>query len=236
VVASAVALPVSLTALRLLAPAAVVAAVAAALGGHASPLALGWAVVAAGWIFSPTIGALCVNGPAYPNERRFLLRLPGPLLLGPIAVVWALAVGGVATGPLLLAARQWVAGGVASAVGLPLAFVLVRGVHDLARRWVVFVPAGVVLHDPITVVDPVLLRRKDLTRLGPAPAGSKAVDLTQRAPGLTVEIDVSDDIALALIRPGRRLGDSLETRAVLITPTRPGVMLDEARRRRLPVK
>ncbi len=232
-VASAVALPLALTALRVLAPAVVACAVAAALGGHASPLAIGWAAVVLGWAYSPLIGARWVNGPAYPNERRFLLRAPGTLLCGPLAVVWAAAVAGVAAGPLLLAARVWVGGVIACVIGLPLAAVLLRGVHDLSRRWLVFVPAGIVLHDPLTVVDPVLFRRQTVTRLGPAPAG--ALDLTQKAPGLALEITLDDETELALVRPGRRLGESVKATRMLVTPTRPGAVLDEARRRRLPV-
>lgn len=235
VVASAVALPVSLTVLRVLAPAATAAAVAAALGGHGSALAVGWAAVTAGWVFSPTLGTVCVNGPAYPNERRFLLRAPGALLWGPLAVAWALALAGVATGPLLLGARRWVWGAIATVIGLPLAAVLLRAVHDLSRRWVVFVPAGVVLHDPLTVVDPVLFRRQSVRRLGPAPQATRALDLSQKSPGLALELDLAEEVELALVRPGRRLGDTVKTARLVFTPTRPGALLDYARGRRLPV-
>src|SRR5262249_55627254 len=118
--ASAVPLPVALTALRTLAPAVVAAAAAAALGGHASPLAIGSAGVPWGGAHTRAIGAAWVTGPAYPNERRYLLRAPGALLFGPLAVVWGLAVVATAAGPLLLAARAWVSGALACAVGLPV--------------------------------------------------------------------------------------------------------------------
>lgn len=233
VVATAVPLPVALTALRVLAPAVVVAAVAAALGGHASPLAIGWAVVTVGWAYAPVIGARWVNGAAYPNERRFLLRAPGSLLFGPLALAWALAMAGVSAGPLLLAARAWIGGVIVCVIGLPIAAVLLRAMHDLSRRWLVFVPAGIVLHDPLTVVDPVLFRRQTVTRLGPAPPG--ALDLTQKSPGLALEIALDEETALALVRPGRRLGEAVKATKMLVTPTRPGAVIDEARRRRLPV-
>ncbi|MGH9222671.1 MAG: hypothetical protein ACRD2W_02460 [Acidimicrobiales bacterium] len=234
-VASAVALPVSLTVLRVLSPAVVAAVVAAAVGGHGSALAAGWAVVTMGWVFSPAVGALCVNGPAYPNERRFLLRAPGALLFGPLAVAWGLAVAAVTAGPLLLAARQWVLGGLLTALGWPLAFVLVRAVHDLSRRWAVIVPAGMVVHDPLTLVDPVLLQRRIITRVGPAPATTTARDFTQKAPGLALQIDLREDVDASVVRPGRRVGEAVKVRQVLITPTRPGALLAEARRRRFPV-
>lgn len=233
--ATAVALPVSLTVLRVLAPATALVVIAAAVGGHTSAPAIGWTAVTVAWVFAPAVGTLCVNGPAYPNERRFLLRVPGSLLFGPLALAWALAVAGIGAGPLLLAARQWVLGAIVTAIGLPLAGVLLKAMHDLSRRWLVFVPAGVVVHDPLTVVDPVLLQRPALARIGPAPKDTSAVDLSQKAPGLALELDLRDEIELALVRPGRRLGEAVTTRQVLVTPTRPGALLAEARRRRLPV-
>ena len=225
--------PVGLTALRLLAPAALAATLAAAIDGHASALAVGWAAVTCGWALSPGFGLLCVNGPAYANERRFLLRAPGPLLFGPLLVVWALTVAGLCAGPLLLAGRRWVPGALAALVGIPLAVLLMRSLHNLSRRWVVFVPAGMVLHDPVTVREPLLFRRQDVVVLSPAPASSEALDLTQRAPGLALELVLEKPYALTLMKPGQKLGRAVETNRLLFTPTRPGAVIEEAGRRRI---
>jgi len=224
--------PVALTALRVLAPAAVAAAVAAALGGHASALAVGWSVVVVAWVLSPAVGARCVNGPAYPNERRFLLRAPGPLLFGPLFLVWALALVGLSAGPLLLAARHWVAGGAALVFGLPVAALLLRSIHNLSRRWVVFVPAGLVLHDPLTLFDPVLFRRQAVAALQPAALSDKGLDLTQGAPGLALEILLREPAELILMQPGRRQGRPHTASRLVFTPTRPGAVIEEARARR----
>ena len=142
---------------------------------------------------------------------------------------------GIASGPLLLAAEQWVAGGAALAVGAPVAWVLARSMHNLARRWAVFVPAGMVLHDPLTLVDPVLFERRLVAKVGPALADSTALDLTQRAPGLALEAQLRADAPFTLLTPGKREGRPVTTDRFLFTPTRPGALLDEARRRRLPV-
>ena len=233
VVAALVAHPVSLTALRIVAPASVAAAVASTVAGHPSPLALGWTAVAAGWAFAPTFGMACVNGPAYPNERRFLLRAPGALLIGPLALAWALAVSGIAAGPLLLAARRWLAGSIVLAVGIAVAVVLVRSMHALCRRWAVFVPAGLVLHDPLTLVDPVLFPRRSVEVLRAAPADSDSLDLTQRAPGLALEVLLVDKAELTLVKPGTRRGERGRTARLLFTPTRPGAVLEAARGRRI---
>jgi hypothetical protein len=231
--ATLVAHPLSLTALRVLAPAAVVAAVVAAAGGTSSALAVAWTAVAAAMSLAPDTGMLCVNGPAYPNERRFPLRAPAPLLIGPIELAWAVAVAGVAAGPLLLADKQWVWGGIVTGVGLPVAWLLLRALHQLSRRWLVFVPAGLVLVDPIGLMDSVFIRRQQVRSLGPAPADSRALDLTQRAPGLAIEALLSEEVDVVLVQPRRRQGEALKTTALLFTPTLPGALLDEAKARRL---
>ena len=234
-VASLVPHPVSLTVVRCATPAAAIAAAAAALDGHGSPLAVSTTTLAMAVALLPETGTVFVNGPAYPNERRFLLRAPAPLLLGVLAVVWALATAPLVAGPLLLAARQWVAGAVVLAVGAPLSVVLWRAMHGLSRRWLVFVPAGVVLHDPIALADPVLFRRQLVARIGPAPADTDALDLTSTAPGLGLELVLTEEVPLVRARPGQRLGEAASPSKVLFTPTRPGAVLAEAAQRGLPV-
>lgn len=236
-VATLVPHPVGCTALRLGAPAVLASAVAAALAGEVSALALGWAVLTAAVVAAPETGRWAVNGPAYPNEARFLLRAPGALLLGPLAVAWALAVGPPVVGALLVAAGRPLAGAVALAVAAPLSFLLGRAMHGLSRRWVVFVPAGVVLHDPLALADPVLFRRPTVASLGPAPAGTDALDLTQQAPGLALELSLKEKTPMVLVRPGRRGGSQQPgaSARLVFTPTRPGAVLAEAARRRLPV-
>jgi len=218
----------------MLAPAAVAVAIAAAVSGHGSPLAVGWTVVALAWAFSPAVGARCVNGPAYPNERRYLLRIPGPLLFGPLALAWAVALAAACAGPLLLAARQWILGAVCVVVGVPAAVVLVRSIHNLSRRWAVFVPAGFVLHDPLALVDPVLFTRRTVTTLRPAAIG-EGLDLTQGSPGLALELLLAEPVPLTLMKAGRRQGRAESAARVVFTPTRPGAVIDEARTRRIHV-
>ena len=199
--------PIALTALRFVAPAAVGVAVAAAVADHASALALVWAAVTCALSFAPAIGSTCVNGPAYPNERRFLLRPPAAMLYGAIPGFWALSAAGIGAGPLLLAAGRWVTGGLALAVGWPLAYLLLKSLHNLSRRWAIFVPAGVVIHDPIVLFDPLLFPRQAVAALHPG--GSRNpdyLDLSQRAPGLGVEMELAEPLTITMLRPGRREG------------------------------
>jgi hypothetical protein len=236
-VATLVPSTVSLTALRVAAPAAVVAAVAAIVAdGPSTATVVGMvgALVAALAAFWPGTGEAFVAGSSYGDERRMPLRVPGPLLAGPLVLVWAVAAAGVAAGPLLLAARQWVAGATALAIGLPAAAIAVRSMHTLARRWLVFVPNGVVVHDPLALVEPVLLRRADVRSFGPAPAETAALDLTRGALGLALEVRVVPPVSLVLAAGGRGgVSEATTAGALLVSPTRPGAVLAEAGRRRL---
>jgi hypothetical protein len=229
-VATLVPHPIGLTALRMAAPAALAAAAAAASGVGAA-----WCVLVVVLAYAPSTGMWSVNGPAYPNERRFPLRVPGWLLIGPLPVAWALAVGAPTTGALLLGERHWVAGGVALALGVPIAVILVRALHGLSRRWVVFVPAGLVIHDHLALRDPVLFMREMIETVGPAPAGTDALDLTLGAPGLAVELVLLEKVPMTLAGRGRQRGESGASAQLMFTPTRPGAVLAEARTRRLRV-
>lgn len=229
---------VSLTALRIAAPAALAAANWSALAGDpdaAGALAVAGAALAVVAAFAPTTGEVFVNGSSYGDEIRLPLRVPTPLVLGPLPLAWVAAVAAPIAGPLLLAARQWVAGAVVLGLGLPLAAVGVRALHGLARRWVVLVPAGLVLHDQHALVEAVLFPRRTIQRLGPAPADADAgLDLTVRALGLALSLELVEP---AVVSP-RRADKALQVESVdrlLFTPTRPGALLAAAAGRRIPV-
>lgn len=238
-VATLVPHPVGLTMLRCATPAAVAAVVAALVTGSpdagAAVVGGAWAVAVAVVSFLPAVGLVFVNGPAYPNERRFPLAPPGPVLLGPIELAWVLTAGAPVAGLLLLAAGQWAAGAVCAVAGAVAVRYLGRSLHRLSRRWVVFVPAGVVLHDPMTLADPLLVRRQSIAGLGPAAVGTDALDLSLGAPGLALELRTKEDFTVGVVRP-RHPEELRATSALLLTPTRPGAVLAEAAARSLPVR
>ena len=238
-VATLVPHPIGLTVLRCVAPgAAAVALVGVIVGGPSSlsaTVGVAWSVAVAVLTLQPATAVLFVNGPAYPNERRLPLAAPSALLLGPLELAWAAVVGLPAVAVVLMASSQWVVGAVVAVAGAAAVWFLGRALHGLTLRWVVFVPAGLVLHDPMGLVDPVLFVREVVESVGPAPADSTALDLTQGAAGLTVELRLKTVVPLHLVTRGNHEGTAVEADRVLFTPSRPGAMLDEAARRRLPV-
>ncbi|HEX9682021.1 MAG TPA: hypothetical protein VGA13_02980 [Acidimicrobiales bacterium] len=237
-VAAAVPRSVVLTAIRIAAPAPLAVAVVVAIGHDPSPLALASGTTVAVMTVAPGLAPFYIGGSAYGSELRAPLRLPPALLLGPLPLGW-LAVAGGSTAPVvLLADRRWLPAVIATVVGVPIALVAVRAVHGLARRWLVFVPAGVVLHDPYTLADPVLLPRSMIELIGPAPARSDALDLTAGAWGLAIEVRLREPLTLTLARHGfrrRQRGDTGRCSRLIVTPTRPGRVLREADRRGIPL-
>lgn len=231
---------VSLTAVRIAAPAALAVAMwsaAVAPDGltAAGMAAVTWAALTVVAAFAPTTGDCFVNGSSYGDERRMPLRPPASLVLGPIGLAWVAALAAPIGAPLLLAERQWIAGGALLVVGGPASAVAIRALHGLSRRWVVFVPAGMVLHDLHAMVDPVLFPRTSIRRLGPAPSdGDGAVDLTQGALGMALEIELVEEAEIAPRRRDRTIEVTPASR-LLFAPTRPGVVLREAAARRIAV-
>jgi hypothetical protein len=235
---------VTLTAVRIVMPAAVPAAAWAlwvtgpgrddgvrvdAAAGLATAAALTVLVLAA------FVGDGFVNGSSYGDERRLPLRPPAPLVFGPVPLAWAACVAGAVAGPLLLAAGSPVGGGLALVAGWAVAAATARALHGLARRWLVFVPAGFVVHDPLTLTDPVLCTRTQVRRIGPAAADTDAADFTAGALGLALQVDLASP-APAVPRARGRAGAPAEATGVdafLVTPSRPGETLRVARSRRI---
>ncbi|KAA0232837.1 MAG: hypothetical protein JJLCMIEE_02389 [Acidimicrobiales bacterium] len=227
----------TLTVVRSFAPAAALATALAAVAEGSIGLlgAVGLASVAAvnAIAFTPLVGEAFVDASSYGTERRMPLRAPLAVLLGPVELVWALGLAGLVAGPVLLAGRHWALGAVLTPVGLGIAFAAARSLHSLSRRWVVFVPAGLVLHDPLSLVDPVLFTRQHIAHLGPAAPGSRAVDLGLHTRGLSLEMRLVEKTKLPRRRPGRPEHTELAN-AVLFAPSRPSALLAEARHRHIP--
>jgi hypothetical protein len=229
----------TLTFVRIVQPAAVGASVWAAIA-TSSP---GWPDVAAllsttgaaVLAFTAAVGEHFVNGSAYGAERRFPLRPPGVVMLGLVEAVWVVVVAGALAGPLLLAAGQWVLGGVLVAVGWPIALMGTRSLHRLAQRWLVFVPAGMALVDPLTLADSISMPRGITASIGPAPADTAAYDLSGGALGLALEVRFEEPRVVVPLAGGPDGSREVAADAVVFTPTRPGRVLHEVKARRLTI-
>jgi hypothetical protein len=231
---------VALTAIRILAPAAFAATMLAAVTGshwgNTTIIALGAGLTISVFVLLPMVGDPLINGSAYGSERRMALRPPAAVLLGPVQIAWLAVFVGIITGPLLLAARQWMLGIPALVIGLALATQGVRSLHQLARRWLVFVPAGFVVHDYYTLAESLLIQRRLKPELGLAAgdATPDTLDLSGGALGLSLSVLVDEALPVAL-RTGRTVTTRSANRFVF-TPTLPGQALAEARVRAIRIE
>jgi hypothetical protein len=236
--------PAGLTAARTIAPAFAVLAVAAAIWADTDALAASGAVtatvVAAVLVAGSAFALAAANSIAYGDEQRFPLRTPPGLYAGPLPLARALVVAGIAGGPLLLADGEIVLGLVALVVGLPAALFLARALHSLSRRWLVLVPAGLVVADPLTLADPVLFIREHIVSVravdGSAPVPADVLDVRLGAAAGSTLLTFDEEAELMRSTRARRGGALVSVSRVLVASVRRDELLATAARRRIRVE
>jgi hypothetical protein len=233
--------PPALTALRAVAPAAVVVAVVVVASGTASTVASVGAfaatLLAAVLAADTEIAIAAANAVAYGDERRFPLRTPPALFLGPLPAARLLAVGGVVAGPLLLADGRVLWGTFALVLGVPVAALAARALHGLSRRWLVLVPAGVVVVDPMALADNVLFPREHVRAMrafNPAEPPGEALDLRLGATLGSVLLRFDEPAELTRAVRARRGGDTVDAPGLVVAVSRRDEALADAARRRVP--
>lgn len=240
VVMAALAVPAvrSLTVARLGTPVAlVVAAVAGFAGARAVDLALLAvpAVIACAAVFTAEFGRSFVQASSYGDEERLPLRFPVPAGFAAI-FMWTLWAPALVLGPVLLAARNFVVGGILVVLAAAGIVFLVPKWHRFSRRWLVLVPAGLVVHDPVVLADTLMIRTNQLVGLRLAPAGTEAADLTGPASGYAIEVQASETVTTVFaFTPQDPNGRAIHMTGFLVSPSRPGEALRTAAARGLPV-
>lgn len=213
---------VSLTVVRAAMPLAFVASLA---DGRAAVVAL----VMVAWIVSslPDTADSLVQGGAYGAETRFLLRTPLTYVL-PTLLAMALQCASLVGGSLLLAAGQWAAGGISTAVGIVLARSVPAQLHRLSRRWLVLVPAGMVVHDHMVLAETMMLRMANVDGMGMVTSNGEAADLTGGVlgPRIAVRARQADKVILSPITAKvMGTGEALHVQMFTVAPRRTAVAL-----------
>lgn len=184
---------ISLTAMRVIVPVSVVASIIST--GAAAIFA---SVVVGVIVSSAVFCDVMVQGDAYGDERRFSLRTPVPQM-APAVVAWVVLVIPTLVGSLGLCARQWTWAVPVTALGLVGVVIIPRRLHRLARRWLVIVPAGVVLHDHVVLGETLMVMRSRLAGVVVADGPDDAADLTGGVLGrrLDIELVEADKVVLS---------------------------------------
>jgi hypothetical protein len=215
----------SLTAVRTLAPAVAVTAFFMGNPVWAFP-----AVVMLRVLLSRDVADVLVQGSAYGAETRFALRTPVPYL-APAVLVWSALVATTVGGSLLLAAGNPAAGIPVTAAGALLAWKVPVRLHRLSRRWLVVVPAGLVVHDHLVLGETMMVRRDHLGAVTLQESPGDEADLTGAVPGRRVRIVMTqpDKIILAPITM-RTLGttEALHVVSFAVAPLRAAAAVSAA--------
>lgn len=221
---------VTLTLVRTVVPAAMLVAIFALIdrGDPASAITLlAPALAAAALCGSAELGRAFLQASAYGAEARFGLRPPIGYLLAS-AVAWAVTASAVVLAPLLLAGRVWAAGVPCAAVAALGLVLFPRRWHQLSRRWLVLVPAGVVDHDPVVLAETLMLPRRSIAAVAlvdDRPAASGTADLTGPTSGVAIGIGLVAATTVRLAVPPGRPATAVDADAVIVAPTRPGAVL-----------
>jgi hypothetical protein len=231
--------PWALTLLRIVAPCAFAVAVLSVTSTStaSAALALVGSGFAAVFALSAPVAAASANALAYGDEERFSLRVPMPLLLGPIPIAVVVAALGATSGPLLLADGRLVGGALATLVGIPLAALVVRSLHPLSCRWFVLVPAGIAIADPLTLTEPVLVPRDHIAsarRTTSAALGDGTLDLRLGTLAGGVVLDLAEPVEFGR-RRGRGSSEVVEPNRLAVAVVRADAALAQARTRRIQV-
>lgn len=232
-----------LTVVRVVVPATVVPAALLLAGGvgddtgvaAASAAGAVLAVATTALVLWSGFGEAMVQGSAYGDERRLPLRPPvaHAVAMTLTWAVWAAVVAVSATA----AARDALSTAVPLAVvAAAFGFVLVRTAHRFSRRWLVLVPAGLVVHDHVLLGETLMVTRQAVDTARLAPAGSEALDLTGPASGYAIEVVVGEPVTVLLAADRRTpRGRAVHARSFLVAPSRPGRALRAAAGHRLRV-
>lgn len=221
----------SLTVLRLVVPAhtttmvMIVIANGEVSGSTVFAVALGIVAIVA--TMSGDVGRHWVQLSAYGDERRFLLACPPAMIVAQVLtwIVWfTLASGAVIT----LTAKD--PSGAVTAIGIAAALLSVAGLrvlpprfHRFSRRWLVWVPAGLVVHDHVVLAETAMMSKRSVAAVDLWHPGSEPepLDVTggPRRPGVVVSLHDAETMILAPTKehPG---GHALHVRSFVVRPTR----------------
>lgn len=227
--------PLSLAAVRWLSPMIAIHVWWMALVADDAPevwarlAAVGCALVVVVVMLRADFGARHVQAAAYGHERRHLLRPPVAVML-PSALVWLVA---WALGAVALHVEPSIATAIAALASALLAAFGWRRVSVLAQRWLVFVPAGIAVHDPLMLRDTFMVRRHDVRAVSLAeqsPSSDESFDITGTTWGQPVQITLAHLHDVSLSSFGARMTrtlDRVHVRVLRIAPTRADVALRE---------
>lgn len=185
-------LPASLTAIRAIAPLALLCSFVAV-----SPAGIFLSLLVVVLLSSSLVVDVMVQGSAYGDEKRFALRTPVPYM-APMCVAWAALSGALIGGTILVCARNYVVGIPLLVAGAFLSRTVPLRLHRLARRWLVIVPAGIVIHDHLVLGETMMVMRKNVKSFSIVNEAGATADFTGGISGQRIAIEMLESEKVVL--------------------------------------
>ena len=224
--------PMSLTAIRMIVPAVFIGDLITIFTdpeiGRTWPL-IGFFLVTATCIaiFLPVFGAHHVQASAYGDERRLPLRVPRAQVL-PIVLAWLVITGSLCGALFAGAGNIWWLLIATTAIFVAANKFLVPQLHRFSCRWLVVVPAGVVVHDQLLLAETFMVRTSSVVNVELSASAKDTINLTGSARGefLLIYLRDTENIALSPYL-ARLLGtlDAVHVKAYAVAPTLAGQAL-----------
>lgn len=219
----------SLTGLRLAMPAHLGVTIAVAIGaadaGWRTLIALAIGIVAATAAMSAEVGRHWVQLSAYGDEKRFPLACP-PIPMTVQILAWLTWFAFGVTAVVALTSERpsriaWIVGSIAAFLTVGGVVVLPRRFHRFTRRWLVWVPAGLVIHDHVVLAETAMVSKRSIIGVEPWKPGNQALNASG-APsrrGLVISLHDPETMIMAPTKehPG---GHALHVRSFMVRPTR----------------
>jgi hypothetical protein len=179
-------------------------------------------------IFLPAFGLLHVQASAYGDEKRLLLRVPAAQI-APIAVSYVVMAAFPVTTLFAISAEVWWLAALCLVPTVLIFRVVPKRLHRFSRRWLVVVPAGVVVHDELLLAETFMVRTTAVTRVELSATSGEALNLTGDAAGvrshmvLIVQLREAEKLALSPYL-AKMLGtlDALHVQSYAVAPTLAG--------------
>lgn len=209
--------PLSVTVVRTVAPLAVVCSFVAV-----SPVSIFASLLMLIVTMSSLFTDVMVQGGAYGDEKRFALRTPMPYL-APAFIAWAALTWTLVGGSLMTAARGYWIGLPLVILGIVMARFVPRRLHRLSRRWLVIVPAGIVVHDHVVLAETMMTPKTNVLSMKVIAEPNDSADLTGGVlgPRLSIEMKDADKIVLSAITAKTlKTTEALHVKTFSIAPRR----------------
>ena len=170
-------------------------------------VALAISILASLLAMSGEVGNSFVQLAAYGDERRYLLRCQPALLIVQV-LSWLVWLSFCFVTVNLLASEIWVIGAITAAIAVALAVVLPQRFHRFSRRWLVVVPAGIVIHDHVVLAETAMFMNNAIVQISTETTKSEAADLSGKCPGLGLVIVLKDFDTIVLAATPKTPGGS----------------------------